>query len=139
MEKFKEENVDGIEIISGIKCNEYRCEHFYRCSRRGRFNFHNFRVELKRKTGIQLPIYHSHKIYENLSGTKLCPKITERIYTCWDCESCGGNETCTNKQRHEAIINGTYDYNNGFESRCQYFEISEYGNSWDRNTGERIF
>lgn len=136
----------------GIACTECFCPHRSKCKRNRSFKWHNFSVRVSRflyrhfNIDWHIPITHRYKIEANLSGTPLCPCKLERRYSCWDCQyQAGIDEYCKGlcgcKERAEAIKNGTYDfvYDRNGESRCQYFELSDYGNRWDRRTGERIF
>ena len=136
----------------GISCTECFCPYRYKCKRRCSFKMHNFRVRVSSflyqhfNIDWHVPITHRHRINGNLSGTHLCPYKLERIYSCWDCEYQAGVDKyykglCSCKERAEAISNGTYSFNDdmNYEGRCKFFKLSDYGNRWDRKTGERIF
>lgn len=137
----KSERAIGIEITYGKRCTECWCKDRFDCKLRRRFTWHNFCVDMKRKFNIRIPIYFSHELEENFSGTVLCPKKKERIFTCWDrIYSCGDRE-CSCKERVEAIKNGTYNYSSGNKdgTTCKYFIASDYGDDYSRETGKRLY
>lgn len=141
-----EKKSSGIEIQCGKYCTECWCKDGNKCKYHKGFAWHNFCVAFNRffyyhfHLDIHIPIY-IRKLEENFSGTPICPFKVERIYSCWDCEYEGGDENCLNKERRELLANGraSETYDDTGDRKCKFFKLSEYGNSWDRKTGERIF
>lgn len=142
-----EKKVSGIEICCGKYClNSCWCKHGNKCKYHKGFGWHNFCVNFNRffyyhfHLDIHIPLY-IRKFESDFSGTSVCPYHTERMYSCWDCKYCGGGEDCTNKKRYELIKSGKIDEVSGDfgDGKCKLFELSDYGKSWDKKTGERIF
>lgn len=134
----------GYYCLDSIHCNcRDKCKH---C--RGSFRFHNWSVDVhsffRYRLHIELPrILYIGKKDAWLSGTTKCPFGKSRLYTCWQCNYCGGDPdgTCLNPKRDTMPIEDlkVNDIEWGDAPRCSLFDKSEWANRYDKNTGETIW
>lgn len=140
----KARKVRGIVFNCGYKCRHCFCEYYGKCKYNKIdiwYKIYRLKCDIRHwifvKFGIDIKTrIFIHRYYTDLSGTITCPHNIPRRYSCYDCEYCGGDRYCLNKERSRIIREGDYKDTEDENGRCKFLTVSEYFKYYDIKTGE---